>query len=160
MAAFADTFKAEVARIARKEGKDDLTQLRKTVATQRSEIAGLKKELKALASQVKGLAKAMSKVPAAPAPIPAALEAQPSRRGGRKFVFRPEALAAKRTSIGITQREMGILLGAAHMTVNKWEMGKATPRAAQLERIRAVLGMGLREARATLASNQESGTPE
>ncbi len=53
MAAFADTFKAEVARIARKEGKDDLTQLRKTVATQRSEIAGLKKELKALASQVK-----------------------------------------------------------------------------------------------------------
>ncbi len=46
------------------------------------------------------------------------------------------------------------------MTVNKWEMGKATPRAAQLERIRAVLDMGLREARATLASNQESGTPE
>lgn len=160
MAAFADTFKAEVARIARKEGKDDLTQLRKTVATQRSEIAGLKKEIKALASQVKGLAKAMSKVPGAPAPTTPTLDAQLSRRGGRKFVFRPEALAAKRASIGITQREMGILLGAAHMTVNKWEMGKATPRAAQLERIRAVLDMGLREARAALASTQDPGASE
>ncbi|MFN9470817.1 helix-turn-helix domain-containing protein [Acidovorax sp.] len=160
MAAFADTFKAEVARIARKEGKDDLTHLRKAVAAQRSEIAGLKKELKALSSQVKGLAKSMSKLPGASAPAAGATGVEFTRRGGRKFVFRPEALAAKRAKIGVTQREMGVLLGAAHMTVNKWETGKATPRAAQLERIRAVLAMGLREARVALASSEDAGAAE
>lgn len=62
-----------------------------------------------------------------------------------------EALAAKRESLGITQKEMATLLDSSALSVWKWETGKATPRAAQLERIRAVLNLGKREALAKLA---------
>lgn len=62
----------------------------------------------------------------------------------------PEALAAKRESLDITQKDMATLLDSSALSVWKWETGKATPRAAQLERIRAVLNLGKREALAKL----------
>ncbi|KAB2896064.1 MAG: transcriptional regulator, partial [Burkholderiaceae bacterium] len=46
MTAFSDAFRAEVLRMARKEIKGELGNLRKTVTTQRSEIAALKREVK------------------------------------------------------------------------------------------------------------------
>ena len=47
---------------------------------------------------------------------------------------------------------MAALIGASSLSVYKWETGKVTPRAAQLERLQAVLKMGVREARAQLAN--------
>ena len=45
---------------------------------------------------------------------------------------------------------MAALLEASTLSVARWESGKAMPRAAQLERIKAVLKMGKREAKARL----------
>lgn len=100
MAAFADSFKAEVARIARKEGKDDVAFLRRASATQRGEIAALKKEVKALSTQVKALAKALARAPGAePASKPAVARRgdgsscsirRGSRPGGRVSDYRQQ----------------------------------------------------------------------
>lgn len=139
--------------MVRKEVKDELMILRKTNASQRSDIAGLKKDLKALIGQVKALHKAQQRTISAPSSVPA--EAQVASKaggGGRKFTFQPEVLTAKRESLGITQRDMATLLDASALSVWKWEKGKAIPHTAQLERIRGVLKLGKREALAKLAA--------
>lgn len=157
MAAFAESFKSEVARIARKEGKGDVESLRKMVSSQRSDIVALKKQVKLLTTQVKALVKASVKASGkSPVPKQSDEAVQPARRGGRKFVFRPEALTAKRASLHVTAKEMCQLLDAAPATLARWETGKAMPRAAQLERIRAVLALGTREARSRLAAAPEA----
>jgi len=59
MTAFSESFRSEVARIARKENKEEMASLRKTATSQRSEIATLKRDVKDLAGQVRSLAKAL-----------------------------------------------------------------------------------------------------
>ncbi len=148
MTAFSDAFRAEVLRMARKEIKNELGNLRKTVTAQRSEIAALKREVKELVSQVKGLHKAAARQ-AAPGKAQAQDAEAPVRRG-RRFQFKAEALAAKRGQLSLSQQAMAALLEASTLSVARWENGKAMPRAAQLERIQAVLKMGKREAKARL----------
>ena len=48
MTAFSESFRSEVARIARKENKGEMSSLRKTATNQRAEIATLKRDLKDL----------------------------------------------------------------------------------------------------------------
>lgn len=148
MTAFSDAFRAEVLRMARKEIKGELGNLRKTVTAQRSEIAALKRDVKDLVSQVKGLHKAIAR-PAAPGKAQVQGAEAPVRRG-RKFQFKAETLAAKREQLGLSQQAMAALLEASTLSVARWESGKAMPRAAQLERIQGMLKMGKREAKAKL----------
>lgn len=149
MTTFSNAFRSEVIRMARKELKPELQGMRKSLTAHRSEIAALKREVKSLTSQLK-TAQRQVKVP-----VKAAVEEEaPARKGGRKWVFKPEALAAKRAEFGISAKDMAKLLQAGLASVNRWETGKASPRAAQLERIREVLGLGKRKALALLAEAQ------
>lgn len=148
MTAFSYAFRAEVLRMARKEIKGELGSLRKTVTAQRSEIAALKREVKELVSQVKGLHKAVAHQ-VAPGKAPVQDSEAPVHRG-RRFQFKAKVLAAKREQLGISQQGMANLLEASMLSVSRWESGKVTPRAAQLERIQAVLKIGKREAKAKL----------
>lgn len=134
--------------MARKELKPELQGMRKALTSHRSEIAALKREVKTLTSQLKA-AQRLTKATAAPAAT--AEEALPSRKGGRKWVFKPEALTAKRGELGITAKDMARLLQASPLSLSKWEAGKANPRAAQLIRIREVLSLGKRNALAKLS---------
>ena len=70
----------------------------------------------------------------------------------RTGTFSHETLIAKREALGFTQKQMAALIGVSSLSVYKWESGRVTPRAAQLERLQAVLKMGVREARAQLAN--------
>lgn len=152
MTAFSEALRAEVARTVRKSSKGELDALRKAVASQRREISALKKEVKALHSSMKQLARAVPSRPERPA--------APVNRGGRKFVFRPEALLAKREAFGLTQVDMAKLVGASPLTLSRWEQGKAAPRTAQVEKIRAVLGMGVRAARAKLGDGDSQSAEQ
>ena len=135
--------------MARKELKPELQGMRKALTSHRSEIASLKREVKTLTSQLK----AVQRLVKSTAP-PAIEEAPQERNGGRKWVFKPEALTAKRAELGITAKDMAKLLEASPLSLSKWESGKANPRAAQLERIRNVLSLGKRKAIALLAEAQ------
>lgn len=148
MTAFTDAFRAEVLRMARKEIKAELQALLRAAAAQRSEIAALKKDVKALQSQVKGLQKTATHQQRAGREV-ANQAAAPARRK-RSYQFKAEALVAKREQLGLTQQAMAALLEASALSVSRWEAGKVSPRAAQLERIQMVLQMGKREARAKL----------
>ena len=144
MNSFTNALKAEIARVARKELKDELLALRKAVTAHRSEIAALKRELKSLRTQLRANEKVVRAV--APRPAPAA------GKPGRKARFSAQAMAAQRARLGLSQAQMARLLGASALSVYKWESGKVQPRAAQLERIVAIQKLGKREAAARLAN--------
>lgn len=138
MSSLINSLKSEIARVARKELKDELLALRKTVTAHRSEIAALKREVKALAAAVRvGMRASKARTQddtAAPA------VAAPGIR------FSAERFAALRGKLGLTQAQMATLLDVSYLSVHKWEGGKAQPRAAQQQKIAVVMKMGKREA--------------
>lgn len=145
MTTFAATLKKEIARVARKELREEISSLRKSSSTYRSEIAELKRKIKAMESQLRSLDRTQ-KI-SAPKELPA--EAPGKRR--RAGTFDAAALLAQRKHLGITQGQMAQLLGASSLSVYKWESGQVTPRAAQLERILAVMKLGKRAALAQIS---------
>lgn len=58
MTTFATSLKKEIARVARKELRDEMSTLRRGSVAYRSEIADLKRRLKTLESQIKALNRA------------------------------------------------------------------------------------------------------
>lgn len=140
MSSLINSLKSEIARVARKELKDELLALRKAITAHRSEIAALKRQVKSLASAPKATARANSNV--------AATEEASAKPGIR---FSAARLTALRAKFGITQAQMASLLGVSYLSVHKWEAGAAKPRAAQLQKIAAVAKLGKREVQKQLA---------
>lgn len=140
MTTFAVSLKKEIARMARKELKSDIESLRKTTAGHRSEIAALKRELKALRDETKRQARQLKRVPGA---VASSTEDEAPRRG-RQARYSAEGFAAMRKKLGITQAQMGQVLGVSTLSVYKWESGQVTPRQAQQEKILALKKVGKR----------------
>ncbi|MDP2975642.1 MAG: hypothetical protein Q8N45_05450, partial [Anaerolineales bacterium] len=57
MTTFAESLKKEIARVARKELRDEISALHKIAMSQRADISALKKEVKSLQSSLKKLEK-------------------------------------------------------------------------------------------------------
>lgn len=150
MNTFSNAFRTEVVRMARKELKPELQSMRKALTAHRSEIAALKRDVKSLTSQLKASTR-QSKSAENAASGSGPTESAPRR----KAAFGPQALADKRTELGLSQKDMAKLLQASSLSVYKWETGKVQPRAAQLERIAEVLKMGKRKARAVVSGGVE-----
>lgn len=142
MTTFATSLKREIARVARKELRHEISALRKSTAAHRSEIAELKRTLKSLELQIKAVSRATHKS----APSPKVPSTGTHAKPGRKVVFGAAELLALRKQLGFTQPQMGKLVGASALSIHKWEGGKVTPRAAQVEKVMAIRKIGKREA--------------
>ncbi len=152
MTTFAETLKREIARVARKELRDELTALRKLGATQRADISALKKEVKSFQSSLKRLEKVRA-APSSPSNSSARTSPTfgrpsdaPSGKPSRKVTFTAERLKAQRARLGLTQEQMGQLLGVSSLSIWKWESGGAAPRSSRVPDIMKKLAMGKREA--------------
>jgi DNA-binding transcriptional regulator YiaG len=135
----ANALKAEMSRVARKELRSDTDATRKAVASQRRQISELKKQLQALQREVAVLRK--RHVTAAPAD---------SAGPASGLRFRASGFAQHRQRLGLSAREVGLLLDASPLSIYKWERGEAKPRAKHLEAIAQLRTMGKREARSRL----------
>lgn len=143
----ASVLKAEIGRVARKELRVETESLKKTVASQRSEITSLKRRLQELEKTVKGLSKAAApKAEAKPEP-------QADAAGLR---FRPAGMAANRKRLGLSAAEFGLLVGASGQSVYLWESGKSKPRGKLLQAIAELRGVGKRDVAARLATLKQS----
>lgn len=153
MTTFADSLKKEIARVARKELRDELGALRKMALQQRTEIAALKKQLKSLQVQTNRLGMARPD-PAQQAPIAASVlkGAAPRGKPGRKVVFTAERLKAQRARLGLTQEQAARLLGVSSLSIWKWESASAVPRASRVPKLLQLLALGKREAMALVAA--------
>ena len=152
MTTFADSLKKEIARVARKELRDEMAALRKTSLSQRGEIAALKKQLKALQGQLTRLGRTRPG-PVRDATPASAASAVPARgKPGRKVAFTAERLKTQRARLGLTQEQMARLLRVSSLSVWKWESGAAVPRASRVPGVLEVLALGKREALTRLES--------
>lgn len=138
MSSLIDSLKSEIARVARKELKEELQSLRKLTTAHRSEIAALKREMKSLASELKTV-KRTSK------PIAKESSTVETSNPPVRVRFTAERFAALRAKLGLTQTEMAKLLGASSLSVHKWESGAVQPRMAQLQKIGSAMKLGKRD---------------
>jgi DNA-binding transcriptional regulator YiaG len=137
--------KAEISRVARKELRTATEQLKKVVATQRSEIAGLKRRVQELEKQAKAQSRAVGLATKQSA---ASLTADSADFDGLRF--RAAGMASNRKRLGLSAHDFGLLVGATGQSVYAWEQGKSKPRASSLAAIATLRGVGKREVSARL----------
>lgn len=152
MTTFAESLKREIARVARKELRDEIATLRKNAAGQRLELSSMKKQMRTMQSQLKQFAKVHPRSSMAVkhqdvALIPEATKGKP----GRKVVFTAERLKTQRARLGFTQDQMARLLEVSALSIWKWESGGAAPRASRVPQILERLALGKREALALIS---------
>ena len=157
MTTFAESLKKEIARVARKELREEIAALRKTSLAHRSEIAALKKQLKAVHALVNRMSRGQSKgkaekAQAAERAVQESSAVQAKGKPGRKVVFTAERLKAQRARLGFTQEQMAKLLEVSSLSIWKWESGGASPRASRVPQILERLTLGKREAESQIAA--------
>ena len=135
MANLTSMLKDEISRISRKEIRGETDRLKKTSSQYRSEIASLKRRTLSLEQQVGRLEKLVSKL---------AGETAPSEPASKPR-FTAKGFKSQRDRLGLSAEAAGSLLGVSAQTIYSWEAGKSSPRAAQMERIVALRGLGKRE---------------
>jgi DNA-binding transcriptional regulator YiaG len=145
----ATVFKAEIARLARKELRESGEGLKKTVAAHRAEIANLKRRVHALEAVVKRITKNsdVERKPTRPAN-----PGESSESDSTGLRFRASGMAANRKRLGLSAADFGLLVGTTGQSIYAWENGKAKPRPQALAAIAALRGVGKREVEARLAS--------
>lgn len=137
MANLATVLKAEIARLARKETRAQLDPLRKANAGYRRDIAALKREVAALSKRLKSGLRA---------PIAGRTPVAPADGDAPRVRFQAKGLKSHREKLGISAAEYGQLVGVSAQSIYNWEAGKTTPRAAQVQALAALRGLGKREA--------------
>lgn len=130
----ATALRAEISRLARKELRSETEVLRRAVAAYRHQLAEMKRRIEHLERQQKRAAKTL------------AAKQTDEESSDVTLRFRPMGFAAHRQRLGLSAREMGLLLNASPLSVYKWESGQSRPRAKHLEAIASVRKMGKREA--------------
>jgi DNA-binding transcriptional regulator YiaG len=136
--------KAEISRLARREIRSEVASLRKASAQQRSSIAALRREIDQLRKKQRSLGTPSAAGERAP-------------QGEMQRRFRPGGLATHRKKLGLSAQDYGALVGVTGQSIYKWEDGRARPRAAQLEALAAVRGIGKRKAAKLLEAIQTAG---
>jgi DNA-binding transcriptional regulator YiaG len=134
----ASALKSEIARIARKEIRSETVDVKKASAQYRSYIASLRRRVDELERQLRRVAKNGNGAKHA-----AGLN---SDDAGVHRRFSAARLAATRNKLGLSAADFGMLIGVTGQSIYKWESGETRPRAAQLESIAAVRGIGKRDA--------------
>lgn len=144
----ATVLKEEIRRLARKEAKAQVAELKKASARQRRDIAAMKRQLAEQQRANAKLAKAVAKGRAAPA------ASEPATSTTR---FSPTWLRKHRAKLGLSAADYARLVGVSGLTIYNWEKGQNKPRAAQLEALAAVRGLGMREAVARIGGRTPRG---
>ena len=132
--------KDEIARLCRREIRQQVEPLRKASAGYRREIASLKRRVAELERQSATLAKRTTKL------APMAATADPER----PMRFVAKGLVSLRTRLGLSAEDFGRLMGVSGQSIYNWEKGRSTPQKKQLAALAALRGLGKREAAARL----------
>ena len=144
MAKIEDVIKAEIMRLARREVRAVFRPLKREVWQMSAKLASLSKGIASLNRTAKELhlEEAKPKLEATPEEVKA------SR-------LSPERITRLRKKLGISQREMGILLGASLGAVLSWEKGKSKPKPEKKAALVALRKMRKRDVKKLLALKVE-----
>ncbi len=141
MSNLATAFKQEIARVARRELRAEIDALKAAAARQRAAAAEVRREQVAMHRELAVLRKQVKVLTSNAA----------EQGGGKQLRFSPERLGAARKKLGLSARQLGLLIGVNEASIYAWESGKGRPGQEQLQSISAVRKLGLRALRARLA---------
>jgi DNA-binding transcriptional regulator YiaG len=133
----ATVLKSEITRVARKEIRTQLEELKKSMARQRQEAATLKRMVADLKAELK---RAMRSRRDAASPA-----AEANESGKESHRFSAKGLASNRRRLGLSAADFGLLVGTTGQSIYAWEAGKSTPRKGSLAAIASLRGVGKRE---------------
>jgi len=149
MANLTSLLREEITRLAKRQINAEIGPLKKRWAQQRRAIAALKEECNTLRKEVSQLSKRT--VPSAAAP-----GAEAGSGTGPRRRFRADGLRAFRTRLGLSVRELALLLGVSEQTIYNWETASTRPQPSMLDTIAELRGLGKRELAARLLKLQEA----
>lgn len=140
--------KAEISRLARKEIKGELAQVKKINASQRGLIAELRRQVNAMQKDLNGLKKSV------PSPHTAILS---KKEPQGRFWISGKGVKTLRKRLGITQAQMGRLVGVSNQSVVNWEKkkGKINLRKTTAARLQGVKRMGKRDVAKVLGKTKK-----
>ncbi len=128
--------RAEISRLSRRESRNQVDATRRSTAQHRRDIATLKRQVAQLQRQVTQLSHKVLG-----APLAVSSDAAPKR-----VRFAAKGLRSQRTRLGLSQADLGMLLGVSAQSIYNWESESAYPRDEQLAKLVALRGIGKREA--------------
>jgi len=137
MANLASLLKSEITRLARREVKAQIDQVRKASSTHRRDIAALKRQVALLSRQVKS-ASAERRVA-----TKKGTDATPTR-------FVAKGLKSLRTRLDLSAEAFAKLAGVSGQSVYNWENRKSIPGPAQRAVLVSLRSLGKREAHTRL----------
>ena len=130
----------EIRRLAKKEARAAIEDLKE-------QIAAMKKTISEQGKLIKELSKLTNKTAAIVLPPePPKEELAPEEI--KAVRVSAERITKWRKKIGVSQTQYAKLLGVSHLSVNHWEAGSTEPREAQKQRIVELRDMGKRELKA------------
>jgi DNA-binding transcriptional regulator YiaG len=144
MAKIEGIIKSEIMRLAKREVRAVFRPLKREVWTMRTKLSNLSRGIASLNRVTKELhlEEAKPKLEATPEEI-------------RASRFTPERIQGLRKKLGISQRELGILIGASTGTLLSWEKGKIRPMGEKKAALVAVRKLKKREVKKLLAEKVE-----
>ncbi len=141
MAKLESIIKSEIQRLAKREVRSAFRPLRKEVWGLKLKLSNLLKNFTVLDRLAKEISKAKSTEPK--------LEASPEEVKASRLT--PERIAGLRKKLGISQRELGLLVGASLGAVAMWEKGKFKPKGEKKAALVALRKVRKRDVRKMLA---------
>lgn len=141
MANLAQTLKSEIARLARKEIRQENSVLRKAATQHRSDIAELKRQIKEQQRRIAFLESQEGK-------RSKAVKAKPE--AGERIRFSAKGLRSHREKLGISAADYAALVGVSAQTIYLWEREQTKPRRSQVAAVAAVRKLGVRAAQRRL----------
>jgi len=125
----------EISRLSRRESRSQVDATKKATAQHRRDIAALKRQVAQLQRQVTQLShKVLGALSASSDPT------------AKRVRFAAKGLRSQRNRLGLSQTDMGTLLGVSAQSIYNWESESAHPRDEQLAKLAALRGIGKREA--------------
>src|SRR5258706_7308421 len=125
----------EISRLSRRESRSQVNAPKKATAQHRGDIAALKRQVVQLQRQVTLLSrKVLGAPPASSGPA------------AKRVRFAAKGLRSQRNRLGLSQADLGTLLGVSAQSIYNWESESAHPRDEQLAKLAALRGIGKREA--------------
>ena len=145
------TIKSEIERLAKREVKTVFRPLRKEVWAIRLKLSNLLKAFTPMNRLAKEISESKAKEPK--------LAASPEEVKASRFT--PERIRGLRNKLGISQRELGNLVGATTGAVLSWEKGKFKPQGEKKAALVALRKVKKRDVKKILAEKAgEKGIKE
>jgi DNA-binding transcriptional regulator YiaG len=140
--------RAEIRRLARKETKQEMADIKKQLTVLRRRLAEWNRRMQGVEARARQLMKSGSRA------APRGGAADDEGEDEKQVRFSPMWVRTHRKKLGMSRQLYARLVGVSAQTIMGWEAGRTRPRRTALRNWRAIRAKGVRELRAMLGGGE------